>query len=203
MADELQQLLDRIQSDGVDKAKAEGNALVEKARAEAAEVVENAKAKAAEILVEAEKDSKSFAVRAEQSLKQAARDTILSVQSAVEHALNALLSAEVEKTLEDDLVKSLIEQAVDTYIKAGESLEVTVPEARQAALAEWAKGAFQAEAGQGIDIRGDRSLAQGFRVSLSDGRIQHDFSAEAIGAALGELLRPQLAKLLKDAQASD
>ncbi|NLF85744.1 MAG: hypothetical protein GX571_06520, partial [Lentisphaerae bacterium] len=46
MTEELQQLLDRIRTEGVEKAQAEAQALVEQARREAGEIVARAEAEA-------------------------------------------------------------------------------------------------------------------------------------------------------------
>ena len=203
MADELQHLLDRIQSDGVEKAQTESDLIIEQARAKASEIIDEAEKQAKSSLEEAEEGAQAFTRRAEQSLQQAARDTVLSVQSAIENTFKALLGAEVDKDVSGDLIKTLIETAVKAYAEKGASLDIMVPEAEQSSLAEWAAGAFRDAAGDGVEIKGDRTLAQGFRVSMADGRIQHDFSAEAITDALAALLRPQLAGILKAAQSND
>ena len=200
MADELQHLLDRIQTDGVEKAEAESKTIIEEAKAKAAKILEDAGAAAKATRAQAEKDAEAFIRRAEQSLQQAARDTVLSVKSAVDSALEALVAKAADKEVTGDLLKSLIETAVKAYAEEGKPLDVIVPEARQEEFAAWAAAAFADAAGDGVDIKGDRTLAYGFRVSMADGRIQHDFSSEAITEALAKLLRPKLAEILKNAQ---
>ena len=66
MTEDLQQLLDRIRREGVEKAETEAKAIVEAARKEAAETLAKAKTEAEGLRKEAEKDAKAFAQRAEQ-----------------------------------------------------------------------------------------------------------------------------------------
>ena len=73
MAEELQQLLEKIQHDGVEKANAEAAAIISKAKASAE--------------------------RAEKTIRQAARDTVLEVKDALERLLQNLLEKNVNAAL--------------------------------------------------------------------------------------------------------
>ena len=90
MAEELQSLLDRIQSEGVAKAEAR-----------AAEIVAEAEKKAAEIRAAAEADAATLQSRAEQSLQQAARDVRLQVGAAIQETLERVLLKDVRAALAD------------------------------------------------------------------------------------------------------
>ena len=65
MTEDLQQLLDRIRHEGVEKAEAEAKAIVEAARKEASDITARAKAEAEATRRGAEKDAKAFAMRAD------------------------------------------------------------------------------------------------------------------------------------------
>ena len=43
-------------------------------------------------------------------------------------------------------------------------------------------------------------LGTGFKVSLEGGRIEHDFTGGAVAAELAKRLRPDLAKLMREAE---
>ena len=53
----------------------------------------------------------------------------------------------------------------------------------------------------GVELKSDSNLAGGFRVAMVDENVEHDFSDEAIADALGQLVRPVLADILKKAVA--
>ena len=83
MAEELQNLLEKIKRDGVDKANAEAAAIVAKAKSDAESIVKEAETKAAAAKAAAEAEAKAEAVRAEETIRQAARDTVLKVGQSV------------------------------------------------------------------------------------------------------------------------
>ena len=83
MAEELQQLLEKIQRDGVDKANAEAAAIVAKAKAEADAIVKKAQEDAAAAEAKGKADAEAYAARAKETISQAARDTVLKVKDDV------------------------------------------------------------------------------------------------------------------------
>ena len=57
----------------------------------------------------------------------------------------------------------------------------------------------QAASGDGLIVEIDKTgstAATGFKISLDSGRVEHDFTADAIAASIGQHVRPQLAELL-------
>ena len=99
MAEELQQLLEKIQRDGVDKANAEAAAIVAKAKDEANALVKNAEEEAAATRAKAEEEAEAYAARARETISQAARDTVLKVKDDVTKLLTKLLAQDVTAAL--------------------------------------------------------------------------------------------------------
>ena len=97
MAEELQQLLEKIQRDGVDKANAEAAAIVAKAKAEADALVKKAQEAAAAAEAKGKADADAYAARARETIAQAARDTVLKVKDDVTKLLTKLLAQDVPK----------------------------------------------------------------------------------------------------------
>ena len=159
MAEELQSLLDKIQSEGVAKAEARAAEIVAEAEKKAADVVAEAERKAAETRAAAEADAATLQSRAEASLRQAARDVRLQVGAAIQET------------------------------------ELRVPEDQAKALAEYARARLADEVGKGLKIAPDSDVTAGIRVLLDGGRVEHDFTDEAVMEALSRVVRPSLAKL--------
>ena len=191
MAEELQQLLEKIQRDGVEKANAEAKAIVEKAKEEAKAIVEKAKEEAAAATAKAEADAKAFAERASTTIKQAARDTVLEVKDGVGKFFEGLLAQDVKAALADSAA-ALAADAVKA-LAAGSDAQVAANER----LAEALRAQFAAKAVGGVTVVTDESVGTGFSVRLDGGRVEHDFSEKAITAALAKRLRPDLAKIVK------
>ena len=191
MAEELQQLLEKIQRDGVDKANAEAKAILDKANAEAKAIVEKAKEEAAATTAKAEADAQAFADRAKETIGQAARDTVMEVKNGVNKLFEGLLAQDVNAALADNAA-ALAADAVKA-LADGSDAQV----AANAKLAEALRAQLAAGAPKGVTVVTDESVGTGFSVRLDGGRVEHDFSEKAITAALAKRLRPDLAKIVK------
>ena len=190
MAEELQQLLEKIQHEGVDKANAEAKAILDKANAEAKAIVEKAKEEAAATTAKAEADAQAFAERANKTIGQAARDTMMEVKNGVNKFFEGLLAQDVKAALADNAA-ALAAEAIKA-LAAGTDTQV----AANAQLAEALRAQFAASAANGVQVVTDESVGTGFSVRLDGGRVEHDFSEKAIATALAKRLRPDLAKIV-------
>ena len=193
MAEELQSLLDRIQSEGVAKAEARAAEIVAAAEKRAADIVAAAEKRAADLRSAAEADAATLQSRAEQSLQQAARDVRLQVGAAIQETLERVLRKDVRAALADP---AFLQRYVELAAKsAGGAAEMRVPEDQAAALADYARLRLVDEVSKGLKIAPDSDVAAGIRVLLDDGRVEHDFTDDAVMEALSRVVRPSLAKL--------
>ena len=202
MPEELQSLLERIHKDGVEKADGEAAKIVEEARTKSAEITSEAERKAEETRQQAEKDADVQAERGRRALEQAARDVVLSVGSSLDKLLESLVSKKVAAEMKGDTLRDLIVNVVQTYTKAGPDgarLDVLLPEEKREEIGKAVLSILSKELSSGVEIRGDGSVVSGFRVSMEDNRIEHDFTGEAIADALCQLVRPHLGEIVKNA----
>ncbi|MBR4652285.1 MAG: hypothetical protein IKO72_02910 [Kiritimatiellae bacterium] len=192
MAEELQNLLEKIKRDGVDKANADAAAIVKAAEAKAAAIVKAAQDEAAAAKTAAEADAKANAARAEETIRQAARDTVLKIEQAVTAMLMKLLAEDVDVALADPAVVGPLAAAAVQSLVAGEGkAEVAAgPKLVEALRAQLAVRG-------NITVVTDEASGTGFSVRLDGGRVEHDFTGPTVSAALAERLRPDLAALLK------
>ena len=192
MAEELQQLLEKIQRDGVEKAQAEADAILAKAKADAAAILKDAEAKAAACRAQAETDAKAYAERAAKTISQAARDTVLDVRDGVTRLLEKFLARDVSAALADPAAAAELVRGVLAAL-AGDAAEVKAG----AKLADVLRAQLAAQAAGGVKVVLDETVGAGFSVRLDGGRIEHDFSEAAIVAALAKRLRPDLARIVQ------
>jgi V/A-type H+-transporting ATPase subunit E len=199
MAEELQGLLDKIQKDGVAKADAASKTLVDEATSQAVAIVKAAEAKAAKLIADAEEDAKQFEQRARSSLQQAARDLVLTVGEAVNAALAKVVATHADAALTGEALGKIIEVAVATYAATGAT--VTLAQDQQAAVQDYFRAALSDAARGGIVLASDNGVVSGFTVKLDGDSVTNDFTGKAISAALGALLRPDLAAIVNEAAA--
>ena len=82
MSEDLQSLLEKINREGVEKARAEADKIIADAKAKAADIVKTAQAEAAKSKADAEKAAADYAARAAETVRQAERDTMLKIESS-------------------------------------------------------------------------------------------------------------------------
>ena len=81
----------------------------------------------------------------------------------------------------------------------GIRLAITLSDAQRAAVVDVLTSRFQTELAAGLTITGSDAIAAGFKVAVTDKEVEHDFTGDAVAEALGQLLRTDLATIVKGA----
>ncbi len=196
MAEDLQALMERIQKDAVDKAELEATSIISKAKEKAAEIVKAAEQEAQAKLEQADKDAEAFTERSERTLEQSARDLLLSVGKNLEKMILDLLSLQIEKSLDETTVKSMLLAIAKSY---SSNIDVEFSEADATKLSSFVMGEFAKQLKAGVKVESDKGVKFGFRVKLDGGKVSHEFTEQAMAESLSALLRPQLAKIVNKA----
>ena len=187
--EDLQGLLEKINREGVEKAEATAAKIIADATAKAEAIVRNAQAEADKAKADAEKSAADFTERAKETVRQAARDTVIMVESSVKSLLEKLLLKETEKALADgETAAKLVVAAIGGMSGPG---EITCGPALARALA-----ADLASLGT-FTVTTDESAGAGFSVKVDGGRVESAFTADVVAGELAKRLRPDLAALLK------
>ena len=194
MTQDLQQLLEKINAECVEKANAEAERIISAADARAKGIIDDAARKAEQTTAGAMADAEAFGRRAEESIRQAVRDTLLNVERSVTALLTKLLVKDVNEAMnEPGRVAALAEQAVRAYI--GDNSKTEVVASRD--LANVLRAKLAHEARNGVTVVTDDRAGTGFKVRVDGGRVEHEFTGAAVAEALARGLRPRLAELLK------
>ena len=196
MAEDLQALMERIQKDAVEKAELAAADIISKAKDKAAEIVKAAEDEAKVKLENADKEAQAFTERSERTLEQSARDLLLSVGKNLEKMILDLLSLQVEKSLDETTVKSMLLAIAKSY---SSDIEIDFSEADAKALSSFVMGEFAKQLKAGVKVESDKGVKFGFRVKLDQGKVSHEFTEAAMAESLSALLRPQLAKIVNKA----
>jgi F0F1-type ATP synthase membrane subunit b/b' len=200
MSEELQSLLDKIKSDGIGKAEAEAKSIVDAAKKEAAEIRAKAEAAAEKSREQSKREAADFAARAEATVRQAMRDVKLQLASDLQAQVADFIAAGVKGALADEgAVSAWISKAVDGYLAQGEKGIAVALGGDAAKMASAVKAALAAKAANGgIAVEASPAFPNGFTIKLDGGRVEQCFTADAISDALGRLLRPELAALMRE-----
>lgn len=196
MAEDLQNLMERIQREAVDKAESQAAAIIAKAKEKAAEILKDAGVEARARLEKADRDAAAFTERSERTLEQSARDLLLSVGKNLEKMILDFLSLNVEKALDESTVKEMLLTLAKSYTS---NIEVDFSENDAKKLSAFVMKDFAKQMKAGVKVESDAGIKFGFRIKLDGGKVSHEFTQEAMAEALSAILRPQLAKVVNNA----
>ena len=199
MSQDLQHLIDRIQSEAVAKAEEQAAELLSQAKEQAAESVKKAEQQAEALLAGAKQEAQRYTDRSVRTLEQVARDLLISVGASVQKIFDDLVRESLDDAIDIEVVKAMLVRMAEAYMsREGKErrIAVLVDPDDEKELAEFYAGRYREKLGDSIEIRPDGSIGKGFRVSLVDDHAQHDFSKEAIAEALSRFLRPHLSDIV-------
>lgn len=199
MGEELQNLIDRIQKEGVDKAQAQTEEIISKARAQASDLAKASEEKAQAILEKAESDTQVYTERAVKTLEQAARDVLIAVGHGVENLFKSLITQSLEESLTPEELMKMIVTMVKAYAERGMTegrVDILVSPDDQEKLKKLYMAKYRDVLGAGVEIHSDDEIIKGFRISLKDGKVYHDFTVGTIAEVLSSFIQPQIAEIV-------
>ena len=199
MSNKLQELTDKLYTEGLTKGKEEGARILEEARRQAEETVANAKAEAATIIAKAEKDAEDLKAKVDSDLKMASAQCLQATKKDIENVLVSSISTDAVKSAlaDPDYLKKII-SAVAEKFSASEAtdLALVLPEKLKAELEPWVKGELAKSLGKGVSASFSKKVAGGFTVGPKDGSYFVSLTDETFRELIAEYLRPVTRKLL-------
>lgn len=201
MPNDLQALLDRIQDEGVKEADAKRDRIVKEAKEEAERLLSQAKEDAETIRSDAQHEADLLKQKGEEALRQAARDTLLSLRRQLEERIQRIAKATAGESLSDKdiaaLVVELARQAA-TSEEADPSVEVLLPAEKTESLQKGLLQQLRSDLKTMPELKPVDSLEGGFQVRFEGEDMLYDFSDEALSEVLTRFLNPRLAKILNN-----
>ena len=195
MTEELQSLLERIRTEGVERADAEAAGIVGEAQERARRIVAEAEAVTDGLRRQAEADAEASRARGEKALEQAGRDFLLALQKSIEAILRETLRDTVATALTPDVVADMLVRLAEAYAAhdMNESrVDVLLAAEDRERIAAIVMQKYRDLVNQGLTLRADERLDKGFKVSFVDDKLYHDFSLSALVEALAPVLKPSL-----------
>jgi V/A-type H+-transporting ATPase subunit E len=202
MAEELKELLEKIQREGIDAAEERARAIEAEARHRADEIIRSAGERAAGIVSEAQARIAKEESSGRQSLKQAARDTLISLHQEIVSMLDKIVTTHVHKALSaDELTKIILVLVKDVGCAGKEKTIVSLKKEDLEKIEKALFGELGAEAKRSIVLKHAAGIKGGFTISYDSGKSYYDFSDKALAEYITAYLKPELAKRLEEAAA--
>lgn len=189
---EIQNLLDTIKQDGIDKAEDEYRKITNQALEDAKSIVLSAKNEADEIKKTAKEEIETFRKQAVVMLKQAENNVCLEMKKRLENMISAVVKKELSAQMLSDKVCEFVKEAIKDKNPRDYILKVSdeVVEAVRSKLVDEIYGSLQ--------IEGLGGRQTGFKLVMKDGSGYYDFTTQELMEMLSGYLSESVNKVLKD-----
>ncbi len=201
MENKLQELTEKIYSEGILKATNEGNEIKKKAKTEAGEIVKNAKKEADHIIEEANSRAEEIRMNVQAELKLSANQAISSIKQQIVNLISSKVVDEpVREAYKDvEFVKRIIESLIENWAsgKTGVTgISLILPEKSRNDLGNYFTSKQHEVLKGGLDVTFDKAISSGFRIGPKDDSYLISFTDDDFSNFLRAYLRPRTTQLL-------
>lgn len=203
MAEDIKNLIEKIQQEGVKIAQDKAKEIEARAHKEAGRILREAQEKAEKLSSDANERISKMQEKQKTLLTQAGRDLLLVLRKEINASLDKLVGLEVKNTLTPDALTKIITELIKGY--GGKSVGQIAVSLRKEDLELLEKGLLhklQEEVKKGLTLKAEDDIQGGFVISYDGGKSQCDFSDKALAEYIGAYLKPKLTDILKDAVSS-
>ncbi len=199
MADQIKELIEKINQEGVLAAEEKAGQIESQAKARAEMILQKANSQAKKILEEAQEKVSRMQESSEASLKQSGRDVLLALKSQVNQILQNIISAEVSAALNPQELAKIIESLAKEYCaRENKGAIIYLSPEDKNKLESLFLNRLKDELKKGIELRSQDDIRAGFIISFDAGKSSFDFSDKALVEYIGLSLKAKVAELFKE-----
>ncbi|MBN2856912.1 MAG: V-type ATP synthase subunit E [Candidatus Delongbacteria bacterium] len=201
MEKKLQELTEKIYSEGVEKARSEAENILKDAEKKAGSIIAKANEERDQIIETAKKRSEEIIRNGQSEMKLASNQAVSEVkQKLTDIVTSKAVSESVSPAVSDkEFIKKIIETAVKNFFSEGASgmdLELTLPGSEKNELAEYFKAKAKSLLDGGLNIITDPEMESGFKIGPADGSYKLSFTESDFINFFKNYMRPKTTELL-------
>lgn len=199
----VQQLIDRLHQEGVDKGRTGAESLLAEARKEAAAILDNANQQAEAVRKSAQADADQMKSKGEEAVRLAGRDAILSLTEELRSNFEQTLQRFVRDSLQDPtFLRQLIMQIAAAAVPPDKDAELNVlllgdlADGESSAAGQTLNELVSSLAGQslrdGLTFKVADSDVPGVRVQVVNQQLEIDLTTDTLTHLLLKHLSPRI-----------
>jgi V/A-type H+-transporting ATPase subunit E len=199
MQTKLQELTEKIFSEGVEKARQEADAILNEAREKAAAIESQAQKTADAIVKEAEEKAESLKQHVDSELKMSISQALsaLKQELANQVTMKAVQPGVKEVFSNVDFLKSVVQTVVSAWAeKDTMDMKVVMAEKDRKELETFFKNQLAGELNKGLELTFSEGVKSGFKVGPSKGGYLISFTDQDFISFFKTYLRPRTSELL-------
>src|SRR3989338_5734913 len=200
MSQQVQELIDKIKTEGLQAADQKAREIEEQAKRNAQGTLNEANKRARELISDAEEEIRKKQEASRTALRQASRDTLLSLKKEVQKLLHKVIAAQVADALTpdklSDIIAAIAHKSVDGKpADAGIGVVLSPKDLKE--LRDGFLAKLQKQLKHPVHFQASEDIGKGFTISFDSGKSSFDFSEAALAEYLSVYLNEELAALLK------
>ncbi len=197
MAQEIKDLIAKIQQEGVQAAQEQATQIKADAEKDSLKIIAQAKLQAQKIIEQANVQAKKTDDSTQAALKQAGRDLLISLRQEIITMLDRLIKLDLRQVLTvEELSKIITALIKDTPLSLGSQIVVSLNPQDKQKLEQGFLKQLIAETKKSVVLKSTDGIDSGFIISFDAGKSIFDFSGQALSDYLLGCLRPELSKIL-------
>ena len=198
MSEELKGLIEKIQIEGVQAAEEKAKTIIDEARRQAAAILERANRDAQKLIQEANERIAKSEETSRLALKQAGRDTMISLKQEINSLLDKIMRASIQEALKPQELGKIIAGLIkEISYKHTEGVEITLKKEDIERIDKGFLNELKDEIKKGVVLKPSDEISAGFLISFDSGKSHFDFTDKAMADYLANYLKPKLQEILK------
>lgn len=200
---QLKELIDKIKNDGVKSAEESAQTIISEAETKASQIILNAEKKAKDLQESSKRDAELTKQSSLDAVKQSSRDLVIDLKKEIQSIFENLIKVDTAEALKGSGLSEAIIAVLSNWNKDSVAdLSVMLPESEEAGVIKSINSKFVNLIKDGLEVKPHKGLDAGFKISVKDGNVYYDFTAEGVGLMMAEYLSPILANFVKDVKES-
>jgi V/A-type H+-transporting ATPase subunit E len=200
MAEEIRDLIEKINQEGIRAAEEKAQNVEAAAKQRADEILAKARLEAEEMIAAAKDMIRSEDEKEKTLLAQAGRDLLLSLRKEINAMLGRIVVSDIQLALTPEALSRLLSEVARNF-STGERGDITVLLNKEdlETLKKDFLHKLREETKKKIILRPAEEISGGFTISFDDGKSCYDFTDKALAEYIGTCLKPKLNQILKEA----
>jgi len=199
MAEEIKDLIEKINQEGIRAAEEKAKKIQEEAQASAEGTLSKAKKEADKLIQDAKQQIAKMDEKENALLAQAGRDLLILLRKEIDALLERIMVSEIQKALDPEAMYKIIADLIKNLATEKSEIIIALSKDDSEALGAYFFTRLKEQAKATITLRPQQDIRAGFSISFDAGKSCFDFSDKALADYIGSYLKPKLNEILQKA----
>jgi V/A-type H+-transporting ATPase subunit E len=200
MAEEIRDLIEKINQDGIKAAEEKAHEIEAAAKLRAGDVLAQARLEAEKIIAAAQERIRREDEKEKTLIAQAGRDLLLSLRKEINAMLGRIVVSDIRQTLTPEALFKILSEMIKKYsVGEGGDIVVLLKKEDLETLEKNFLHKLQEATKKKIILRPAEEISGGFTISFDSGKSCYDFTDKALAEYIGAYLKPKLNQILQEA----